>query len=84
MPGLGLNFCIVDLFCFCILVMVLCGGEQLGPLPVSITALCTAACVVSVVLGACRSWELLWACVVSDAVNGAPGQGRELMFLGGL
>ena len=54
-PSLGLKFCIVDLLCFCISAMVLCGGEQLGPLPVLVAALCTAACVVSVVLGACRS-----------------------------
>jgi len=78
-PGLGFKFCIIDLLCFCTLAMVLCGGEQLVRLPVWITALYTAACVVKVVLGDCMNWELLWACVVSDAVSSPPGGCTELL-----
>jgi hypothetical protein len=78
-PSLGLKFCIIDLVGLCALAMVMCGSKGLGPLQVWISALSIAAIVVSTALGACKNWELIWACVLSDDTNSPLGGFKELL-----
>ena len=74
-----LKLSIVELVGFCALVVAVCGSEEWGLLQVWVFAPSTAIFVDGVAIGACGSWELLWACVLSGDVSSPPGRSKELL-----
>ena len=51
----------------------------MGFLQVWVSAMSTAMVVDGDAIGACGSWELLWACVLSGDVYSPPGRSKELL-----
>ena len=82
MPSLGLKCCIIYLVGLCALAVVMCGSEGWGSLHVWVFALSTAMFVVGTAIGACGSWVLLWACVLSGDVGSPPIMCKELLDRG--
>ena len=78
-PSLKLKICIVEIVGICALVVVGCGSEAWGLLQVWVSAVSTAKFVDGAAIGACGSWELLWACVFSGDVSSPPGRSKELL-----